>query len=178
MPPPCPDCSTVTERIEVEGEEVWRCTASDCTRRTYGTGKPDDDEALPPYTETDETGTVFACHGTGEVDVEATAELAAQDGPGEDDDLDDEEQPPPATAAPGAQSIRGTGRVPGAAKRGNDLPGWGRLPTVEHDPYTEDAPTAFTDSDGGVGHDPRRPHPGVGHDPAPPCPTSSPRRPG
>ncbi|WP_157856040.1 hypothetical protein [Streptomyces aureocirculatus] len=42
-PPPCPDCSTVTERIEVEDEAVWHCTAPDCTRRTYGTGDENDD---------------------------------------------------------------------------------------------------------------------------------------
>ncbi|WP_234329457.1 MULTISPECIES: hypothetical protein [unclassified Streptomyces] len=83
-PPPCPACSTATEPVDVEGERVWRCTAPDCTRRTYGTGNPDDDDALPPYTETDEDGTTIIYRGTGETDVEATAELAAQDAPDED----------------------------------------------------------------------------------------------
>ncbi|MFF4410142.1 hypothetical protein [Streptomyces sp. NPDC001404] len=88
-PPPCPDCSTVTERIEAEGEEVWRCTAPDCTRRTYGTGDPDDDDYLPGYSETDENGAVIIFRGNGEVDIEATAELAAQDGPDDEDDGQD-----------------------------------------------------------------------------------------
>lgn len=83
--PSCPDCSTDTEQIDVEDEKVWRCTAPDCTRRTYGTGNPDDDEDLPPYTETDEDGATIVYHGTGEVDVETTAELAAQRGPQADD---------------------------------------------------------------------------------------------
>lgn len=51
-PPPCPDCLTVTEWIEIE--EIWRC-APDCTRRTYGAS---------------------------DVDFEATVELAVQDDPG------------------------------------------------------------------------------------------------
>ncbi|MEV6683388.1 hypothetical protein AB0N09_42040 [Streptomyces erythrochromogenes] len=84
-PPPCPGCSTDTEQINVEGEKVWRCTAPDCTRRTYGTGDPDDDEDLPPYTETDEDGAAIVYHGTGEIDIETTAELAAQSGPQQDD---------------------------------------------------------------------------------------------
>ncbi|MET8816654.1 hypothetical protein ABZW47_32255 [Streptomyces sp. NPDC004549] len=83
--PPCPDCSTTTEPVDIEGERVWRCTAADCTRRTYGTGDPDDDDDLPPYTETDPDGATIVYHGTGEIDIEATAELAAQDGPDEDD---------------------------------------------------------------------------------------------
>ncbi|MFJ5817297.1 hypothetical protein ACIQGT_25885 [Streptomyces sp. NPDC093108] len=87
--PSCPDCSTETEPVNVEGERVWRCTAPDCNRRTYGTGDPDDDE-LPPYTETDEGGATIAYHGSGEVDIEATAELAAQDYEEDDDDLTDE----------------------------------------------------------------------------------------
>ncbi|MFJ5820043.1 hypothetical protein ACIQGT_40090 [Streptomyces sp. NPDC093108] len=83
--PPCPDCSTDTEPVDVEGERVWRCTAADCTRRTYGTGDPDDDDDLPPYTETDPDGATIVYHGTGEIDIETTAELAAQGGPDEDD---------------------------------------------------------------------------------------------
>lgn len=82
--PPCPDCSTATEPLDVEGERVWHCTAADCTRRTYGTGDPDDDDDLPPYTETDPDGATIVYHGNGEIDIEATAELAAQDSPDED----------------------------------------------------------------------------------------------
>ncbi|MFH8257894.1 hypothetical protein [Streptomyces roseolus] len=92
FPPTCPDCSTDTEQIDVEGEKVWRCTAPDCDRRTYGTGDPDDDEDLPPYTETDADGTTIVYHGTGEIDVETTAELASQEGTyedGQDADGDD-----------------------------------------------------------------------------------------
>ncbi|MEU5200394.1 hypothetical protein AB0G86_41200 [Streptomyces scabiei] len=81
---PCPDCSTATEPVDVEGERVWRCSAADCTRRTYGTGDPDDDDALPSYIETDADGTTIVYHGTGEIDIEATGELAAQDGSDDD----------------------------------------------------------------------------------------------
>ncbi|WP_093804065.1 hypothetical protein [Streptomyces sp. Wb2n-11] len=170
LTPQCRDCSTATERIEVE--EVWRCTAPDCTRRTYGTGNPDD--ALSAYTE---TCAVFICHGTDEVDVKATAELAAQDGPdqvaalvgaaqdGPDEggDLVDQEQLVPAAGAPVPESARGTVRVPGASGRGNVLPQWGPLPGVESAPDPEDFPMANTDSDGRAGREPRRPQPGVGH---------------
>ncbi|MFE7268193.1 hypothetical protein ACFU9B_40350 [Streptomyces sp. NPDC057592] len=154
----CPDRSTATERIEVE--EVWRCT--------YGSGDPDDDDALPPYTETDETGAVLIHHGTGEVDVEATVEPAAQDGPDEDDGLVDEEQPAPATGAPAPERARGTARVPGAPGRGNAPPPWGRLPGVESAPYLEAAPTVFTDSDDVVGLTAGVPSPRAGHGSLPP----------
>ncbi|MFC8223590.1 hypothetical protein ACFUTY_36165 [Streptomyces sp. NPDC057362] len=175
LTPRCPDCSAATERIEVEGEEVWRCTAPDCTRRTYGTGDPDDDDALPPYTETDETGAVLIHHGTGEVDIEATAELAAQDGPDEDDDLVDEEQPAPATGAATPEHVWGTVRVPGAHGRGHGPPPWGRRPSVESAPDPESPPTVFTDSDDRVGLEPQRPQSGVGHGPLPPNAGPSPR---
>ncbi|MFZ3476041.1 hypothetical protein ACODT4_44430 [Streptomyces sp. 2.9] len=80
--PPCPGCSTPTEVVEVEGKAVWRCPS--CRRRTYGTADPDQDQELPSYTETDSDGGVLVYHGNGELDVEATAEWAAQD------DSDDE----------------------------------------------------------------------------------------
>lgn len=98
-PPLCPDCSTVTEGIEVEGEKVWHCTAPDCTRRTYGTGDEDDDFDLPSYSETDEDGAVIIYHGTGDIDIEATAELASQDGP-DDQDQDDDAGPAAPLTAP------------------------------------------------------------------------------
>ncbi|MEU9420995.1 hypothetical protein [Streptomyces sp. NPDC048272] len=85
--PSCPACSSDTEEIDIEDDTVWRCTGPDCTRRTYGTGDLDDDQDLPPYTEIDEDGATIIYHGTGEVDIEATAELAAQNTP-EDDDQD------------------------------------------------------------------------------------------
>ncbi|MGN9796345.1 hypothetical protein ACTMTU_35415 [Streptomyces sp. OZ13] len=47
------------------------------------TGDPDDD-ALPPYTKTDEDGVSIVYHGGGEIDIKATAELAAQHGHHED----------------------------------------------------------------------------------------------
>lgn len=98
-PPPCPDCPTVTERIEVAGEEVWHCTAPDCTRRTYGTGDENDDQDLPSYCETDEHGALIIHHGTGDIDFEATAELAVQEGPDDQDQDDDTGPAAPLTGA-------------------------------------------------------------------------------
>ncbi|MEV5348944.1 hypothetical protein [Streptomyces achromogenes] len=98
----CPVCAAATERIETGGEEVWRCTVPDCSRRTYGTGDPDDDDLLPGYTETDGTGAVVVYRGTGEIDVEATAELAAQDDTGDEDDQSDGGTPEPQGLAPAA----------------------------------------------------------------------------
>ncbi|MCZ0984049.1 hypothetical protein O1L60_45625 [Streptomyces diastatochromogenes] len=164
----------MTERIEVEGEEVWRCTAPDCTRRTYGTGDPDDDVDLPSYSETDEHGAVIIYHGTGEADVEATAELAAQDGPDEDD-LDDEEQPAPAAGAPCPARAPAVGHVPGEPGRGVVPTWWGRPPGTEHTPDAADTSTALTDSDDGEAGRPRLPQPGVGHAPPPQYPAPSPR---
>ncbi|MFB7375790.1 hypothetical protein ACFC6U_11850 [Kitasatospora purpeofusca] len=88
-PPACPDCSAPTSPLSVEGEQLWVCPS--CGRRTYGTGDEDDDADLPPYTETGPDGAVFVYHGTGEVDIEATAEWAAQDHA--DEDGDEEEDP-------------------------------------------------------------------------------------
>lgn len=84
-PPPCPECAHPTEPFTVDGEDIWRCPDPECGRRTYGTGSPDDDDCLPPYTETAADGTVFIYHGTGHLDFEATAELASQDEPDEGD---------------------------------------------------------------------------------------------
>ncbi|MFJ3365834.1 hypothetical protein [Streptomyces anthocyanicus] len=83
--PACPECSTATGPLTVDGENIWRCLDPGCGRRTYGS---DDlyDEDLPPYTETDADGAVFVYHGTGDLDLEATAELASQDGPDDEDD--------------------------------------------------------------------------------------------
>ncbi|MDH6129407.1 zf-TFIIB domain-containing protein [Kitasatospora sp. GP82] len=81
--PACPECSGPTLPLTVQGEDIWRCPA--CGRRTYGTGDEDDVD-LPSYTETEPDGTVFIYHGNGEVDLEATAELASQDGPDPDDE--------------------------------------------------------------------------------------------
>ncbi|WP_331718756.1 hypothetical protein [Streptomyces sp. NBC_00212] len=49
--PPCPECSTPTLPLAVDGEDIWRCPP--CGRRTYGT---DDlhDEDLSSYAETDQ----------------------------------------------------------------------------------------------------------------------------
>ncbi|MFD5877031.1 hypothetical protein [Streptomyces sp. NPDC060322] len=140
LTPQSSGCSTATERIEAEGEE-GRSTAPD-SRRTCGTSDPDDD-ALPPYTETNETGAVFIHHGSDEVDIEATADLAAQDDPDEDDDLVVKEQPAPAAGAPVPERARGTERDPRAPGRGNEPPQWGRLPGVESAPGPEGAPTVL-----------------------------------
>ncbi|MFI5702645.1 hypothetical protein ACIA78_21685 [Streptomyces xanthochromogenes] len=80
-PPPCAACPAVMERITVEGEDHFRCPA--CEGRTYGTGDEDDDLDLPSYSDVDEDGAVIIYHGNGEIDFETTAELAAQDAPGE-----------------------------------------------------------------------------------------------
>ncbi|MFJ8351269.1 hypothetical protein ACIQ9J_33885 [Streptomyces sp. NPDC094153] len=165
-PPPCPDCSTVTERIEVEGEgeEVWRCTAPDCTRRTYGTGDENDDFDLPSYSETDEHGAVVIYHGTGEVDFEATAELAAQDGP---DDEDDDQEPDDGAGSvasptarvwePEAREIRVkdlTHVLAGGWVRiyGDPPEGWRHFTEAAYDP-DHDTTVAITYSDGEVGRE-------------------------
>ncbi|MFG2844223.1 hypothetical protein ACGF12_13775 [Kitasatospora sp. NPDC048296] len=75
--PACPQCAGPTLPLPVGGEGIWRCPA--CGRRTYGTGDEDDDVDLPSYSETDEHGAVTIYHGHGEVDLEASAELASQD---------------------------------------------------------------------------------------------------
>ncbi|MET9396011.1 hypothetical protein [Kitasatospora sp. NPDC002965] len=87
-PPACPDCSATTLPLSVEGEQLWVCPS--CGRRTYGTGDEDDDADLPSYTETGPDGAVFVHHGTGEVDIEATAEWATQDRADEDGDEDED----------------------------------------------------------------------------------------
>lgn len=153
--PACPECSTATERIEVEGEEVWRCTAPGCSRRTYGTGDPDDDDNLPPYTETDEDGAAVCFHGTGEVDVEATAELAAQEH-GEDQDHDTGPLTVPAAAAwePEAREIRVKDLahvLAGGWVRiyGDPPEGWRHFTEAAYDPE-HDTTVAITYSNGEV----------------------------
>ncbi|AEY94354.1 hypothetical protein SHJG_p239 (plasmid) [Streptomyces hygroscopicus subsp. jinggangensis 5008] len=173
LTPPCPQCSTATERIEVEGEEVWRCTAPGCTRRTYGTSDPDDDDTLPGYSEVDEDGAEIVYHGTGEIDVEATAELAAQGGPG-DDDLVEEEWPAPAADAGPPGDAPGVGHVPSRG-RGSTRADRGRHPDVEVSPDAGVPAPAITDSNGAVGREPQRPHDRVGHEPPSPFPGPSPR---
>ncbi|MGO4417202.1 hypothetical protein AB4Z54_00095 [Streptomyces sp. MCAF7] len=131
LTPPCPECATATEPLTVEGEDVFRCPAPGCGRRTYGMGDPDDDDNLSPYSETDEDGAVVIYRGNGEIDVEATAENAAQEEPGEDDDLVDEEQPDPA-----------------AVVRGPGSPAWWpRFPEFEDAPARKDPTTPLTYSD-------------------------------
>ncbi|MEU0032032.1 hypothetical protein [Streptomyces sp. NPDC006335] len=177
LTPQYPDCSTDTERSEVEGEEVWRCTAPDFTRRTYGNGEDDPtdrEQPAPADTETDQEGAVFVHHGTGAGGIEATAELATQDGHGEDDPAD-QEQPAPADGAPHPASTPGVGHIRGARGRGTSPTGRGRCPGTERAPDTAGTPTAFTDSDGGAGGEPQLPQPGVGHGPVPHRPAPSPR---
>lgn len=88
VPPPCPhpQCAHPTEPVTADGEDIWRCPA--CGRRTYGTENPDDDDQLPAFSEMGEDGVTICYLGTGDIDFEATAELAAQDGPDDEDDLE------------------------------------------------------------------------------------------
>ncbi|WP_093802211.1 hypothetical protein [Streptomyces sp. Wb2n-11] len=88
------------------GRGGWRCTAPDCTRRTYGTGDENDDFDLPSYSKTDEHGALIIYHGTGVIDFEATAELASQEGPGgpDDQDQDDDASPVAPLTAPVCRS--------------------------------------------------------------------------
>ncbi|MEU5610510.1 hypothetical protein AB0H03_17545 [Streptomyces sparsogenes] len=173
LTPSCPECATATERIEVEGEEVWRCTAPGCTRRTYGTGDPDHDDTLPGYSEADEDGAEIVYHDTGEIDVEATAELAAQGRPDEDDLVEDERSAPAADAGPPGDAP-GVGHVPSRG-RGNTGADRGRHPDVEVPPDARVPALAITDSNGAVGHEPQRPHDRVGHERPSPFPGPSPR---
>lgn len=85
VPPRCPDpqCAHPTEPFTADGEDIWRCPR--CGRRTYGTGYLDDDGQLPTFSETGEDGVTICYLSTGDIDFEATAELAAQDGPDDDD---------------------------------------------------------------------------------------------
>ncbi|MFI9311230.1 AAA family ATPase [Streptomyces triculaminicus] len=99
--PPCPECATATAPLTVDGEDIWRCPDPECGRRTYGTGNEDDDDALPPYTEHDADGAVLVYHGNGHLDLEATAELASQAGPGEDNKERAFLVAPPLDLAPG-----------------------------------------------------------------------------
>ena len=118
--PACPECGNATERFEAEGETIWRCPR--CGRRTYGTGDADDDDQLPSYSEVDEDGDTVIYHGTGEVDIEATAELASQDGPADEDDWDGDAPDEPAPPEPGAgHDVRAadSDRGPGGER------GWG-----------------------------------------------------
>ncbi|MEU1312546.1 ATP-binding protein [Streptomyces cinnamoneus] len=99
--PLCPECSTPTAPFTVDSEDIWRCPGPECGRHTYGTGNEDDDDALPPYTETDTDGAVLVYHGNGHLDLEATAELASQNGPDEDDEEPKFLIVPPLGLAPG-----------------------------------------------------------------------------
>jgi hypothetical protein len=60
--------------MEFEGFDFFNCAA--CGRRSFCSDDYDDSE-LPSYTQ-EEDGVVVIYHGIGEVDIEATAELAAQ----------------------------------------------------------------------------------------------------
>ncbi|KAB7833541.1 hypothetical protein [Streptomyces mobaraensis] len=139
----------------VDGEEVWRCPAPGCGRRTYGTGDPDDDQQLPPYTEADETGAVICHHGDGTVDLEATAELAAQDGPGPEDGPD-EQEPGPAAAGwePEVRDVRVkdlTHVLTGAwAWIYGDPAGWRFFTSAAYDPDRGDTAVTITYGDGEV----------------------------
>jgi hypothetical protein len=151
--PPCPECATETEPIVVEGEDVFRCPAPGCGRRTYGTD-PEDDQDLPSYTETDEDGAVFVFHGTGEVDVEATAELAAPGGPDDEDQDPGPDAPAPAGWEPQVQDVRvkdlAAVLTGGWAWIYGDPEGWRFFTSAEYDADRGDTTVTITYSDGEV----------------------------
>ncbi|MFJ2833563.1 hypothetical protein ACIPC1_39500 [Streptomyces sp. NPDC087263] len=160
LTPLCPGCAATTEPIQVEGEDVFRCPA--CGRRTYGTVDEDDDQTLPQYTETDEDGSVVIYHGNGEPDFEATAELASQDGPDDEDDLNDAE---PDDGTPGAgrhqePEVRDV-RVQDLARMAGEVwvwlygdeRGWRFLTDAEYDPDRGDSSVVLTFSDGTTGRE-------------------------
>ncbi|WP_344406954.1 hypothetical protein [Streptomyces longisporus] len=60
--------------MELDGFDFFNCPA--CGRRSFCSDDYDDSE-LPCYSQ-EEDGLVVIYHGHGEIDVEATAELAAQ----------------------------------------------------------------------------------------------------
>ncbi|QFQ94849.1 hypothetical protein F9278_00045 (plasmid) [Streptomyces phaeolivaceus] len=155
-PPPCPECQAVTEPIQVAGEDVFRCPAPGCGRRTYGTSDPDADDALPPYTEVDEDGATLLYRGNGELDVEATAEHDSQHGP--DDEDQDDEQPAGRAAVTGWEPQVQDVRVKdlAAVLTGawvwiyGDPEGWRFFTTAEYDADRGDTTVTITYSDGEV----------------------------
>ncbi|MFF4607771.1 hypothetical protein ACFY12_34160 [Streptomyces sp. NPDC001339] len=155
-PPPCADCSTVTERITVEGEDLFRCPA--CGLRTFGTGDENDDQDLPSFSEVDENGAVIIYHGDGEPDFEATAEFP-QDDDGDEDDLDDAEEPgAPGPVAGGWEPEVRDVRVKDLAYvlTGGwvwiygDGEGWRFFTSATYDPEAGDTTVTITYSDGEV----------------------------
>ncbi|NMI63196.1 hypothetical protein [Streptomyces sp. RLA2-12] len=155
LTPPCPGCAATTEPIQMEGEDLFRCPA--CGRRTYGTGDEDDDQTLPPYSETGEDGSVFIYHGNGEPDFEATAELASQEDPGNEDGLDDEEPDDgPAPAGHHPEPVVRDVRVQDLAQAPGgvwvwvygDERGWRFLTAAEYDPDRGDSSVVLTFRDG------------------------------
>jgi hypothetical protein len=60
--------------MDFEGFDFFHCPS--CGRRSFCADEVDDSE-LPSYSQ-EENGAVVIYHGNGEVDVEATAELAPQ----------------------------------------------------------------------------------------------------
>lgn len=156
--PPCAQCPAVTERIEAEGEQLYRCPA--CGLRTYGTGDENDDVDLPSFSEVDENGAVVIYHGNGELDFEATAEYPQDDdGDDQDDDPDDAGEPEPPGPAPAAwePQVRDV-RVKDLAYAltggwvwiyGDDE-GWRFFTSAAYDPDAGDTTVTITYSDGEV----------------------------
>lgn len=150
-PPPCPECQAVTEPIQVEGEDLFRCPT--CGRRTYGTSDPDADDALPPYTEVDEDGATLLYRGNGELDIEH----ASQHGP-DDEDQDDEQPDAGRAAASGWEPQVQDVRVKDLAHvlTGawvwiyGDPEGWRFFTSAEHDADCGDTTVTITYSDGEV----------------------------
>ncbi|MFI5987093.1 hypothetical protein ACIBEA_40290 [Streptomyces sp. NPDC051555] len=150
--PSCVECGTAAEPIVVEGEDAFRCLAPECGRRTYGTGAPGNDQDLPSYTETGADGAVVIYHGTGEVDIEATAENAAQ---GEsDEDLADEEPAAPRVSMVRVYEVRvkdlAYALAGGWVRIYGDPAGWRHFIRADYDP-DDDTTVTITYSDGEVG---------------------------
>jgi hypothetical protein len=154
-PPLCADCSTITERISVEGEEVFRCPG--CGRRTYGTSDENDDLNLPSYSEVDEDGAVVVHHGNGEIDIEATAEYPQNDDAGEND-LDGGDQDEPGPTADGWEPevrdvlVKDLAYVLTGAWVWiyGDGEGWRFFTSADYDPDRGDTTVTITYSDGEV----------------------------
>ncbi|MGW0647329.1 TFIIB-type zinc ribbon-containing protein [Streptomyces umbrinus] len=70
----CPECGTRMAPMEFDGFDFFHCPA--CGRRSFCSVEADDSD-LPSFSQ-EEDGAVVVYHGTGDIDIETTAELASQ----------------------------------------------------------------------------------------------------